>query len=78
MLTVNFDYSLDTMKVDGTIYPLKPLRQYLSREHPELLEGHFIKAIRSGGKTKFTFDWDTIYFKANEYGYIKNYLHEIL
>lgn len=76
-MNIRFDYSLDVMVLDEKEYPLRPLRKYLTSNHPELVQGHFIKAIRVGGKTKFTFDWDTIYFKAKEYGLIKNYIHEI-
>lgn len=76
-MDIKFDYSKDVMVADGTEFPLKPLRKYLTANYPELVQGHFIKAIRSGGRTKFTFDWDTIYFKSKEYGHIKKYLNEI-
>lgn len=76
-MEIKFDYSRDLFIADDTEYPLDGLRKYLIDNHEGLVRGHFIKAIRSGGKTKFTFDWDAIYFKAKQYSIIKNYLHEL-
>jgi hypothetical protein len=29
------------------------------------------------GKTKFYFDWQSIYLKASEYEFLNNYIHEL-
>ena len=76
-MTIKFDYTKDEFTVDDQPYALADLRKYLVSNHEDLVRGHFIKAIVSGGKVKFTFDWDAIYFLAKEYSFIKNYIHDL-
>jgi hypothetical protein len=72
-----YDYVKDTMVVSGTSYDLKPYRKWLARNHESLVQKHFIKAIAVGFKTKFTYDWQHIYFVAEEYNFLKDYLNEL-
>lgn len=74
---VKYDYIEDIMIVDGVEYQLRPYRIWLIQNHEQLCSGHFIKAIRVGDKTRFTYDWQTIYFKSEEYQFLNNYMHEI-
>jgi len=76
-MQIKFDYRKDEFTVDEQPYPLAGLRKHLINNHEDLVSGHFIKAIHSAGRTKFTFDWDAIYFKAKEYSIIKNYIHDL-
>lgn len=65
------------MTVDGRQYDLKPFRNWLLRNYERLCSGHFIKAIKSGDKTKFTYDWQQIYFLADQYEFTKIYINEV-
>ena len=65
------------MLVDGVEYPFDGYQIWLLQNHEQLCTGHFVKAIRSGGRTVFTYDWQTIYLKAEEYQFYKNYVNEI-
>lgn len=73
---MKYDYTKDIAIRDGIEYPLKPYRQWLMKNHESLVSGHFVKAIYSRGKIRFTYDWSTIYFLANEYGFFENYLND--
>lgn len=76
-MVIKYDYSDDKMVVDGVDYPLHPYRKWLVQNHEQLCSGHFIKAIKVGDKTRFTYDWQTIFLKAEEYLFLKNYVNEI-
>lgn len=71
-----YDFSEDTMTYNGVTYQLQPYREWLVYNHEQLCTGHFIKAIRSGGKTLFTYDWQSIYLKSQQYGFIDNFIRE--
>lgn len=76
-MKINYDYSKDTMTIDGTEYHLRPYRKWLIQNHEGLCAGSFIKAISVGDITKYTYDWDTIYFKAAQYEFLNQYLKTI-
>jgi len=71
---MRYDFSKDTMVIDGVEYPLKPYRNWLKENHERLVSGHFVKALTIAGKTKFYYDWQTIYFLAEEYLFINEYI----
>lgn len=73
-MKVKYDYSKDTMNVDGVEYPLRPFRKWLISNHEGMVQKHFIKALTTVHGTKYTFDWAHIYFLASEYGFLTNYL----
>lgn len=74
---MKYDFVEDVMRVDATSYPLKDYRKWLMENHEPLVIGHFIKAISSGGRTKFTYDWQSIYFIAEEYDIVSNYIKQL-
>lgn len=74
---IKYDYINDTIQVQDVDYQLSMYRKWLLKNHNQLCSGHFIKAIRSGDKTQMTFDWQSIYLKAEEYQFLNNYLNEI-
>jgi hypothetical protein len=74
---MKYDYSKDIVSVDGVDYELKPYRKWLMRNHESLVVGHFVKAIKVGSQTKFYYDWQTIYFLANEYGFFQDYVSSL-
>lgn len=74
---VKYDYIEDNMHVDGVEYQLRPYRIWLVQNHEQLCSGHFIKAIRVGDRTRFTYDWQTIFFKAEEYQFLNDYINEV-
>jgi hypothetical protein len=74
---IHYDYSKDIMAIDGSEYPLSPYRKWLFKNHESLCNGHFIKALKVLGKTKFYFDWQSIYLKASEYQFLNNYINEL-
>lgn len=74
---VKYDYIEDNMTVNGVEYQLRPYRVWLVQNHEQLCSGHFIKAIRVGDRTRFTYDWQTIFLKAEEYQFINDYIHEV-
>lgn len=76
-MKANYNYSKDIMVVDSVEYPLKPYRKWLIENHDSLVSGHFIKSLHVLGKTKFYFDWQTIYLKASEYQFLNDYIHEL-
>ena len=65
------------MIVDGEEYSLSPYRKWLLKNHESLCNGHFVKALKVLDKTKFYFDWQSIYLKASEYQFLKTYLYEL-
>lgn len=65
------------MVVDGTEYHLSPYRKWLFTNHESMCNGHFIKALKIMGKTKFYFDWQSIFLKASEYEFLNNYINEL-
>lgn len=74
---IKYNYSEGYLAYDGVLYPFDEYQKWLLRNHEQLCIGHFIKAIHSGGRTVFTYDWQTIYLKAEEYQFYKNYVNEI-
>lgn len=74
---MKYDYYKDIVSVDGVDYELKPYRKWLMRNHESLVVGHFVKAIKVGSQTKFYYDWQTIYFLANEYGFFQDYVSSL-
>jgi hypothetical protein len=74
---MKYDYSLDIVIRDGVEYQLKPYRKWLLTNHESLVVGHFVKALRAGDKTKFYYDWQTIYFLASEYGFFQDYIDSL-
>lgn len=74
---MRYDFSKDTMVIDGKSYQLKPYRKWLKDNHERLVSGHFVKALTIGDKTKFYYDWQTIYFLAEEYQFLNDYLKSI-
>ena len=70
---MRYDYSKDIMVIDGVEHSLKPYRKWLFQNHERLVSGHFIKALTFADKTKFYYDWQTIYFLAEEYLFINEY-----
>ena len=73
---MKYDYTKDIVITNGVEHQLKPYRKWLLANHESLVVGHFVKALTIGGKTKFYYDWQTIYFLASEYGFFENYLNE--
>lgn len=71
---MRYDFVKDTMNVDGIEYQLKPYRKWLTDNHERLVSGHFVKALTMGDKTKFYYDWQTIYFLAEEYQFLNDYI----
>jgi hypothetical protein len=71
---MRYEFSQDIMVYDGIEYPLKPYRKWLFQNHERLVNGHFIKALTVGDKTKFYYDWQTIYFLAEEYLFLNDYI----
>jgi len=74
---MKYDYTLDIVIKDGVEYQLKPYRKWLFTNHESLVVGHFVKALRVGDKTKFYYDWQTIYFLASEYGFFQDYIDSL-
>ena len=72
-----YDYINDIMTVDGNVYGINNYRKWLIRNHEQLCAGHFIKSITVGDRTRMTYDWQTIFLKAEEYQFLKNYINEI-
>jgi hypothetical protein len=75
---VKYDYLEDNLVVDGAVYQLQPYRIWLIQNHEQLCSGHFIRAIRVGDRTKFTYDWQTIFLKAEEYLFLNQYIDEYI
>lgn len=74
---IKFDYAKDVMTVDGVDFQLVPFRKWLLKTHEQLCNGHYIRAIKTGNKTRFTYDWQQIYFLADQYEFTKQYIHEL-
>ena len=71
---MRYDFSKDIMVFEGKEYPLKPYRKWLIANHERLVSGHFVKALTMGDKTKFYYDWQTIYFLSEEYLFLNDYI----
>lgn len=63
--------------MEGKVVDLKPYRKWLLSNHEQLCAGHFVKAINVGSKIKFTYDWQSIYLKAEEYQFLNQYINEV-
>lgn len=74
---IKYNYTLDSIYVNDTLYPLEAYRKWLLSTHSQLCSGHFVRAVRSNGKTIFTYDWQSIYLKAEEYQFLNDYINEI-
>jgi hypothetical protein len=73
---MKYDYVKDVLRYNGKSYPLSDYRAWLIRNHESLCTNHFVKAIRSKGKTVFTFDWQSIFLRAEEYQFLNDYINE--
>lgn len=73
---IKYDYTRDILTLEDVEYQLDPYRRWLISNHEQLCNGHFIKAIHIGKETKFTYDWQSIYLKAEEYQFLNDYIHE--
>lgn len=71
-----FDYRVNKLKTEGGEYDLDDLRRWLLRNHEQLVMNNFIKTINTHSGTKSTFDWQYIFFLADTYGYITNFINE--
>ena len=71
---MRYDFVKETMTIDGIEDQLKPYRKWLTDNHERLVSGHFVKALTIGDKTKFYYDWQTIYFLAEEYQFLNDYI----
>ncbi len=65
---------METIEIKGVNYKwddpiLDKFRENLLRTQPTLCANHFIKSIRSKGKSKMTYDWMHIFQTAIEAGY---------
>lgn len=65
------------MTIDGVVYSLGPYRRWLMENHETLCGNYFVKALSVMNKTKFYFDWQSIYHKASEYNFLNNYIDEL-
>lgn len=72
-----YDYTNDRMIIDGIVYGLNSYRKWLVKNHEQLCAGHFIRSIQVGNKTRMTYDWQSIFLKAEEYQFLKNYINEV-
>lgn len=73
---IKYDYNRDLFNYNGVDYDLTLYRRWLLYNHEQLCNGHFIKAVRVGQDTKFTYDWQSIFLKAEEYQFLNDYIHE--
>ena len=71
-----FDYRVNKLKTEGGEYDLDDLRRWLLRNHEQLVMNHFIKTIQTYKGPKPTYDWQTVFFTADTYGYITNFINE--
>jgi hypothetical protein len=76
VIVIKYDYTIDIVTVDGVDYQLEDYRKWLLINNEQLCNGHFIKAVNVKGKTTFTYDWQSIYLKAEEYQFLNDYIHE--
>lgn len=82
MTLMKYDFAQDVLyirmpdKDDDTAISLKDYRNWLLINHEVLCKNHFIKALRSGNKTKFTFDWQSIFATAQRYKYLNKFIDE--
>lgn len=74
-MMIKYNYNSDLVNVDGVDYQLSLYRRWLLLNHHQLCSGHFIKAIVVKGKTKFTYDWQSIYLRAEEYEFLNDFIH---
>lgn len=75
-LVIKYNFSEDLMTISGEDYALSPFRKWLLANHEQLCNGHFIKSIRVGDRMKFTYDWQHIYFVAEQYEFTKIYIND--
>lgn len=64
------------MNVEGADYQLSAFRKWLLTNHEELVQNHFVKAVRVKGGVKFTYDWQHIYFIAEQYDFTKQFIYD--
>lgn len=75
-MVIKYNYIDDLVTVDGVDYQLSAFRSWLLSNHEQLCSGHFIKAINVGDRVRFTYDWQSIYLKAEEYQFINDFIYE--
>ena len=73
---IKYDYINDLLVFDGVDYQLNEYRRWLIVNHNQLCSGHFIKAIIVGEKTRFTYDWQSIFLKSEEYEFLNDFINE--
>ena len=73
---IKYDYNRDLFSYNGEDYDLTLYRRWLLSNHEQLCNGHFIRAVNVGQTTKFTYDWQSIFLKAEEYQFLNDYIHE--
>lgn len=72
-LSVMFDYKNDTILIDGRLYQLDQLREWLLHNHPVLCTNNFIKTIRVYKANKRTYDWDNVFEIAQDSGFLVDF-----
>ena len=68
------DYKKDEILINGTLFKMDVLREWLLRNHQTLCTNNFIKSIRSNHKTLRTYDWMAIIEIAQVSGYLNDFL----
>lgn len=58
---IKFDYSKDNLLVDGIMYDLESLRQYISKFYGPLKLKYKIKTIRKNSVLISHYDWEYIF-----------------
>lgn len=71
-----YDYVSDLMRINGVNYSLKDYRKWMKRNHPDIIVNHMVRYVRKNDKMTPTYDWQHIYFIAEEYGLLKKYINE--
>ena len=71
-----YDYVLDRMKIDGIEYSLSEFRVWLFKNHADICNNYMVRTIIKGNRRVMTYDWQHIYFIANEYSLTKQFINE--
>jgi hypothetical protein len=74
---IKYNYSEDLVFIDGVDYNLEPYRRWLLKNYDQLCSSSFVKAISIKDKIIFTYDWQTIYLKAEEYFFLNQYIDQL-
>jgi hypothetical protein len=76
VIVIKYNYIDDLLVFEGVEYQLSKYRRWLLVNHNQLCSGHFIKAIVVKGETKFTYDWQSIFLKSEEYEFLNDFINE--